>query len=128
MLEQEKYKQDLKNLGLGEHLSFLFEGVECIIYRHPKMYHFCAYIKVNEGMSFSYAEETFHPYGGVSYLGDLTHISPDLEGVYMGFHTGNARDWVPGYSFGTYKNLEFVKEQVKKLVKEYKTVQGQGGV
>lgn len=124
MTNQEKYKQDLNNLGLGEHLSFLFEGVECIIYRHPRQYHLCAYIKVREGMSFQYAEETFHPYGGVSYLDNLTHIDPDLKGVYMGFHAGNAMDWVPGYCFGTYKDVEFMKEQVKKLVKEYKAVQG----
>lgn len=128
MLDREKYEQDLKKLGLGEYISFLFEGIECIIYRHPKMCHLCAYIKVHEEMSFQYAEETFHPYGGVSYLNDLTHIDPDFKGVYMGFHAGTASDWVPDYSFGTYKNVDFMKEQVKKLVKEYKTVQGQGGV
>ena len=117
-----QYEQDLKNLGLGENKKLVIEGKDCIIYRHPVHGTLNGYLKVDEKISMEEAEEQFNVHGGISIVGDLTFINPEIKGYWIGFDCNHAFDWSLQSYFikEEYRNYDYVVSELKKLVKQYK--------
>lgn len=117
-----QYEQDLKNLGLGENKKLVIEGKDCIIYRHPVHGTLNGYLKVDEKISMEEAEEQFNVHGGISIVGDLTFINPEIKGYWIGFDCNHAFDWSLQSYFikEEYRNYDYVISELKKLVKQYK--------
>lgn len=117
-----QYEQDLKNLGLGEYKELTIEGKDCIIYRHPVHGTLNGYLKVDEKISMDEAEEQFSVHGGISIVGDLAFISPEIKGYWIGFDCNHAFDWSLQSYFikEEYRNYDYVFSELNKLVKQYK--------
>lgn len=120
---QYQYEQDLKNLGLGENKKLVIEGKDCIVYRHPVHGTLNGYLKVDEKISLGEAFERFNVHGGISIVGDLTFISPEIKGYWIGFDCNHGLDWsLQSYYAGEeYRNYDYVISELEKLVKQYKS-------
>ena len=119
---QYQYEQDLKNLGLGENKKLVIEGKDCIVYRHPVHGTLNGYLKVDEKISLDEAFERFNVHGGISIVGDLTFIDPEIEGYWIGFDCNHGLDWSLQSYFikEEYRNYDYVTSELEKLVKQYK--------
>lgn len=119
---QYQYLKDLGNLGLGEYKELTIEGKDCIIYRHPVNGTLNGYLKVDEKISMDEAEEQFSVHGGISLAGDLTFISPEIKGYWIGFDCNHGLDWSLQSYFikEEYRNYDYVISELEKLVKQYK--------
>ena len=116
-----QYEQDLKNLGLGENKKLVIEGKDCIVYRHPVHGTLNGYLKV-EKISLDEAFERFNVHGGISIVGDLTFIDPEIKGYWIGFDCNHGFDWsLQSYCIlEEYRNYDYVISELEKLVKQYK--------
>lgn len=91
----------------------------------------CGYVGTNkEYVSFNSKYDNFIVHGGVTFVGnDLEGMNQDMG--YIGFDCSHAMDLVPQFSefvsscfiltsdFATYKNIDFVKENIESLVKQF---------
>ena len=111
-------------------------GLNCQITRHPEFGHLCGYVGVTD--DHPWFGESYHEHHDVDVHGDLTFSEyiPELSSNiwWFGFDGGHGSkhfDKSPGlfrieftaFGFsrhGTYRNLEFMKEQVKKLALQIK--------
>jgi hypothetical protein len=115
-------------------------SLPCLITRHPELGHLCGYVGVTDS----------HPWFGDSYQnhydievhGDLTfseYLSEESSNIWwFGFDCGHGDthgDKSPGpfrlqyeflgfRPFGTYRNIEFVEDQIEKLASQIKENDG----
>ncbi len=113
----------------------------CRIIRHPHFKHLCGYVGVNKdhvlyGMSYDSINDLYpdlNVHGGLTYS-DLfiSEELPTSELWWIGFDCGHCHDFQPGYiellknrgvislamSDTVYRTIDYVKENVTKLVKQ----------
>lgn len=102
--------------------KLVIEGKDCIVYRHPVHGTLNGYLKVDEKISLDEAFERFNVHGGISIVGDLTFIDPEIEGYWIGFDCNHGFDWsLQSYCvLEEYRNYDYVISELEKLVKQYK--------
>lgn len=93
----------------GDKLSFKYREVECIIERHPVYHYLCGYalIEIPDTLDL----QAINVHGGISLA----------EGNKIGFGCYHYRDFIPGKPVDqpldhTYKDFDFVREELKKIV------------
>jgi len=101
-------------------VEFEYLGFKCLIIRHPELKHLCGYVLLPGG----------HPYFGKHYddipvevHGGLTFSLTEGDYHRIGFDCAHYWDFVPGSSSplqkeGAYRNIRYVTNQLKKLVRQ----------
>lgn len=127
-IQKELYLKDLENIQVGELKELVVNGRNCAIYR-AKDGHLNGYAYWGNKNPLTEEEAfdlDFLVHGGVTYFGAL----PNRNGNYIGFDCNHYRDWTIDYSLDymfndcTYKDYNFVKNELAILVEEINTYQG----
>lgn len=110
----------------GNSRVFVYKGYPCEILRFPsghQLIHLCGYVGVsNTNKLFENKEKSLelNVHGGVTYTARGLRRR-DKQFWWIGFDCAHAGDMcmnVPSsnYSYGTYRTMEYVEEQLKQLV------------
>jgi hypothetical protein len=124
----------------GDSKDFEAFGLKCHIRRHKGMGHLCGYVRVDKdhklyGKNYSEAlcghtgcilhtvENIIVVHGGITYSGKAYWDEKD-EGWWFGFDCGHSDDICPylptNFEGATYKDMEFVTKECKKLAYQLK--------
>ena len=126
--EYKKYLEDLKVLGEDEILYVTIDGYLCEIKRQFQQY-LCGYINVpikrdivvDPQREEDYYEKIFCDY---KVHGGITSFTEFGSHVKIGFDCAHNCDYKPlaiyNTQYATYKNVDFVKNELKKLIKQIK--------
>ena len=116
--------------------EFNYAGLDCLIVRHPEMGHLCGYVAVGEGHPCYSRGYDYLPYDDlfpVSVHGGLTY-SREGDGEYqpkgywwLGFDCAHFNDIIPFMpgplsQHGSYKNFNFIRQEIKELADQLKTL------
>jgi len=116
--------------------EFEHAGLKCLIIRHPELGHLCGYLAVKRGHPCYGKFYDYLPYEDlfpVDVHGGLT-FSQEGDGKeypkgywWLGFDCAHAYDIVPFMpsalsQHGSYKNFNYVRQEIKKLVAQVKTL------
>lgn len=123
MTNQERYEEDLKVIPGGGSKAYVIDGFNACIRRHSNFGHLCGYVEVPDGLSVNIDEIDCH--GGITF-NDCWDVFP-TSGHYIGFDCLHYGDWDPfsakqviaGYR-STYKDSEFVLNEIKNIIKQLK--------
>lgn len=110
----------------GEDNYYLYseDGFTCEIKRQGELGHLCGYVTLPKGHKFNglhYDEIPVSVHGGLTYANNLENG----EWV-IGFDCAHSGDLIPSFFNekiqwkGTYKNIDFVKKEISKLIKQIK--------
>lgn len=126
MTNQERYEEDLKIIPEGGSKAYVIDGFNACIRRHSNFGHLCGYVEVPDGLDIDVNEIDCH--GGITF-NDHWDGFP-TSGRYIGFDCMHYGDWFPGdwapsyaqqcLSGDTYKNSEFVLNEIKNIIKQLK--------
>lgn len=138
----EKLKKQIEDEG--NRFEFEEAGLKCLGLRHPRLLHWCGYVKVpkdsilfRKQKSYYYTESengisefeqtinNINVHGGITYVGKREND----DDIYWGFDCGHLGDDSPGldemipgghhkFDGDTYKDKEYVMEEVKSLAKQ----------
>lgn len=109
-------EEKLQKFGKGpwldepDRIEWRFEGIPCLLTRHPSMGHLCGYVGMTEdhpwfGMNYNDLEEKYEirVHGGVTYsepcMGHVCHVPREGESdhvFWQGFDCGHCDDLSPG--------------------------------
>jgi len=117
-------------------VEFEYKGFKCLILRHPTLLHLNGYVGLTENHQY-YGKDCskidIDVHGGLTFaeMGDGENWP---KGYYwIGFDTGHCTDYSPGMekiiNRGTneiYKNIDYVTNEVKKLVDQLDIIQKYG--
>lgn len=107
----------------GDHVRFTYRGYDCAIETICPMQHLCGYVRIPE-TSVLYGRNcdddllySLPVHGGITYAGNRF----DDNGWWIGFDCAHAYDLLPGMpdspiNRGEYRDMEYVKQQIKSLV------------
>lgn len=122
-----EYEQDL---FVGKH-----RGYKYIIKRMDNLGHLCGYVRLTKndelfGVNIYDNEIPLQVHGGITYgsPGNTLDYSSDKRYFYIGFDTAHGGDVSPYMvdflkempSYGTYKDLTYVRKNCKKLINQIK--------
>lgn len=126
MTNQERYEEDLKVISKGGNKAYVIDGFNACIRRHGYIGHLCGYVEAPYGLSVDIDEIDCH--GGITFNDHWSELPTD--GYYIGFDCMHFGDWDPlsakeGLSFSeeTYKDTEFVLNEIKNIIKQLKEKQ-----
>lgn len=126
MSNQGRYEEDLKVIPKGGNKAYVIDGFNACIRRHGYVGHLCGYVEVPYGLSVDIDEIDCH--GGITFNDHWSELPTD--GYYIGFDCMHFGDWDPlsakqGLSFSeeTYKDTEFVLNEIKNIIKQLKEKQ-----
>lgn len=126
MTNQERYEEDLKIIPKGGSKAYVIDGFNACIRRHEYLGHLCGYVEVPDGLIVDIDEIACH--GGITFNDSWSKLPTD--GYYIGFDCMHFGDWDPllagnGWSSVnyTYKNTEFVLNEIKYIIKQLKEKQ-----
>lgn len=126
MTNQERYEEDLKIIPEGGSKAYVIDGFNACIRRHGYFGHLCGYVEVPDGLNVNIDEIDCH--GGITF-NDHGSAFP-TNGYYIGFDCIHHGDWSPftaseGFSdsYETYKDSEFVLNEIKDIIKQLKEKQ-----
>lgn len=115
-------------------VEFEYKGFKCMILRVPQMGHLCGYVNVDDVAFINYERE-ISCHGGITFEGGMN----DRTGNWIGFDCAHFMDLLPSmhnivsmYSrsriFGndgqTYKNIEFVTNEIHSIVDQLIELKG----
>lgn len=105
----------------GDHVRFTYRGYDCAIERVYPMQHLCGYVRIPE-TSVLYGRDyedvmvnSLQVHGGITYTGHRF----DDNGWWIGFncsHIGDLPPCRPSKGYCQYRDMEYVKQQIKSLV------------
>lgn len=108
-----------------DRLEWRYQGLPCLMIRHPDMGHWCGYVGTPLGSLTGIDSDGFKVHGGVNgggpCDGDMCHVPEpgEAEVCWLGFDCAHAGDLVPGRKFirlpCTYRDVAFVRRQVEHL-------------
>jgi hypothetical protein len=114
-IQRQFYEDDLLILPHGETISDMYRGVAYEIKRST-FGHLCGYTYMDKDSADYDIDHTlgsvFHVHGGITYH----------DGSKIGFDTAHMMDWSAAMApffksyTGTYKNVEFVRNELKQLI------------
>lgn len=123
MTNKERYEEDLKIIPEGGSKAYVIDGFNACIRRHGRFGHLCGYVEVPDGLSVNIDEINCH--GGITFNDNWSEFPTD--GYYIGFDCLHYRDWDPfsaratlSASDRTYKDSEFVLNEIKHIIKQLK--------
>lgn len=126
MTNQERYEEDLKVIPEGGSKDYVIDGFHACIRRHGLVGHLCGYVEVPDGLNINIDEIDCH--GGITFNDNWGELPTD--GYYIGFDCMHFGDWDPllvsnGWSSVnyTYKDSEFVLNEIKNIIKQLKEKQ-----
>ena len=126
MTNQERYEEDLKIIPEGGSKVYVIDGFNACIRRIGHIGYLCGYVEVPDGLSVNIDEIDCH--GGITF-NDRWSGFP-TNGYYIGFDCIHHDDWDPftaseGLSddYETYKDSEFVLNEIKNIIKQLKEKQ-----
>ena len=119
-MEKQRYLADLEKLGKNESTTGSISGYRYAIFR-TDLGNLCGYVEMTGSRS---DVETIECHGGVTYDYDSDKHLFGLSGHFIGFDCAHASDWVPGIGFGTYKDVDFVMEEIKKIIDQLEVCNG----
>lgn len=126
MTNRERYEEDLKIIPEGGSKAYVIDGFNACIRRPGRFGHLCGYVEVPDGLSVDIDEIDCH--GGITFNGHWSEFPTD--GYYIGFDCLHYRDWDPFSaramllaSDHTYKDSEFVLNEIKNIIKQLKEKQ-----
>lgn len=119
-------------LNEPDHLEWIDDetGLHCEIKRNDKLGTLCGYVKVQlkQDANIDEIKQSLDVHGGITY----DNNEPD--GYIFGFDCAHLGDLIPVVemkkimlgidSYGTYRNIEYVKHECKELAKQLKEVEG----
>lgn len=126
MTNQERYEEDLKIIPGGGSKAYVIDGFNACIRRHSNFGHLCGYVEVPDGLDIDIDEIDCH--GGITF-NDRCDVFP-TDGYYIGFDCLHYDDWDPFSAkqviaeyHNTYKDSEFVLNEIKNIIKQLKEKQ-----
>ena len=126
MTNQERYEEDLKIIPEGGSKAYVIDGFNACIRRHGYVGHLCGYVEVPDGLSVDINKIECH--GGITFNDSWSEFPTD--GYYIGFDCMHFGDWEPisareglSRSDDTYKDSEFVLNEIKNIIKQLKEKQ-----
>lgn len=125
MTNQERCWEDLKIIPEGGNKAYVIDGFNACIIRDRDIGYLCGYVEVPDGLNVDVDEIACH--GGITFNGHWSKFPTD--GYYIGFDCIHVGDWDPitarvGLSIGnTYKDSEFVLNEIKNIIKQLKEKQ-----
>ena len=126
MTNRERYEEDLKIIPEGGSKAYVIDGFNACIRRNGRFGHLCGYVEVPDGLSVDIDEIDCH--GGITFNDHWSEFPTD--GYYIGFDCLHYRDWEPFSaramllaSDHTYKDSEFVLNEIKNIIKQLKEKQ-----
>ena len=126
MTNRERYEEDLKIIPEGGSKAYVIDGFNACIRRHGCFGHLCGYVEVPDGLSVDIDEIDCH--WGITFNDHWSEFPTD--GYYIGFDCLHYRDWDPFSaramllaSDHTYKDSEFVLNEIKNIIKQLKEKQ-----
>lgn len=106
-----------------DHKEFKYKGYDCEIKRIPNLGHLCGYVIINHNNElFGHDDSGNSMCMNLDVHGGITYGQSELDGRWkIGFDCAHVDDVCPYNFFGnpqgaTYKNIEFVTSEIKKLV------------
>ena len=122
MTNQERYEEDLLTLQKGHVKTDTVDGFDTVIYR-TDMGHLCGYVRIPENTKVDWEKE-IQCHGGITFQG--WRDFGITNGYYVGFDCAHYGDWMPYDSIfyeGTYKDVDFVQNEIKNIIKQLKEKQ-----
>jgi len=127
-MEIEKKRKEIENIikKEGDYKEFKHMGYKCVILRHPHLKHLCGYVGVPKdhilyGVDHDDLPAEFHDvHGGLTFSGFRKEYTND-DLWYFGFDCAHAGDLVPAVFStcnGTYRTMEYVEKECKKLAEK----------
>lgn len=121
-----------------DRVEFKAHGLDCLMVRNSDLFHWCGYVGVKPGHPFfekHYDEINVEVHGGPTYSeacgGFVCHKTEDPQDKtwWIGFDCAHSGDFSPGIGgafmqpperrlYGTYKDLDYVKNEVTNLAKQ----------
>lgn len=101
-----------------------FYGLPYLIKRNYKLLNLCGYVGVppeNKFFGKDTDELIFDVHGGISYSKDHKPLEKSDGYYWYGFDCAHCGDLIPAVNFfqnGIYRNIEFVRDELKKLAKQ----------
>lgn len=128
MTNQERYKNDLKIIPEGGSKAYVIDGFNACIRRHSIFGHLCGYVEVPDGLDIDVNEIDCH--GGITFNDHWDEFP--TAGRYIGFDCMHYGDWDPFNAkqgiaryHDTYKDSEFVLNEIKNIIKQLKEKQNE---
>lgn len=122
MTNQERYEEDLKIIPKLGDKTYDIDGFEAVIYRHS-LGHLCGYVRIPLDSDIN-GEREIECHGGITFQGEIDFNT--INGNFIGFDCAHYGDWIescPGFDGDTYKDTEFVLNEIKNIIKQLKEKQ-----
>lgn len=125
-------KQDKQEPWLTEpnRVEFQYRGYQCLIRRNPSLKTLCGYVAIPKDSKFYNVNDddaicdSLQVWGGITFAGKISKTDANF---YLGFDCAHWGDYVPGMEdlvqftvddSKDYKDIAFVKNELRKLVKQ----------
>ncbi|MEY8462481.1 hypothetical protein [Streptococcus merionis] len=119
MTELENYRQDLLELWHRKAITGELQGYPFAVVR-SELGHLCGYVGLSDKTFKKFdAEMDVNCHGGITYDYSGEQYF-GLTGHFIGFDCAHAGDWTPFFTEGTYKNIDFVLGEIRKIIKQLK--------
>ena len=121
MENKELFQKDLEFLGKNGQLNIIMEDFNTVI-RMVNGWHLCGYVEVPENIVSLIDENEIECHGGITFNAEGVKCFP-TNGYYIGFDCVHEWDWTPVSPNGEYRDINYVKEEIKHIIQQLKEVQ-----
>lgn len=118
----ELYKKDLEFLGENGQLNVIINGFNAVI-RMINGWHLCGYVEVPEQIS-DIDVDNIICHGGITFQDANIQTFPS-NGYYIGFDCAHSGDWTFTDPAGTYRDINYVKKEIKKIVRQLEEIKNE---
>ena len=122
MDNQERFLKDLLAIPRRSYKTYIIDGFDTVVYR-TDLGHLCGYVRIPLDSTLD-GEKEINCHGGITFQGERDFGT--TNGNYIGFDCAHLGDWTP-FDFGlggeTYKDTNFVLNELKHIVKQLKEKQ-----
>lgn len=125
-----------------DHKDFKYKGFDCEINRTEQIGILCGYVIINQNNKLFGKDYDSDLCMNLDVHGGITYTDSEDDGRWrIGFDCGHVGDYVPGIyppytkmfvdpddlggKAGEYRNIQFVTDEIKKMVDQVKTYEGQ---
>ncbi|AJD83122.1 hypothetical protein [Streptococcus phage Str-PAP-1] len=119
-MDNELYKRDLEILGKNGQLNIVIDGYNAVIVM-IQGWHLCGYVEVPENIVGLIDENEIECHGGITFNAGGVKYFP-TNGYYIGFDCAHGWDWTPVSPYGEYRDINYVKEEIKYIIQQLKEV------
>ncbi|MCK1242391.1 hypothetical protein MX041_03225 [Streptococcus uberis] len=123
MENKELFQKDLELLGKNGQLHIIMDGFNTVI-RMVNGWHLCGYVEVPEKIVGLIDEYEIDCHGGITFSEGGVEYFP-TNGYYIGFDCAHGCDWSPVLPYGEYRDINYVKEEIKYIIQQLKEVENE---